>query len=195
MRIIGSSRGVGALLIAAIAAGLFGIAIVSFGTALIVRRLNATLVTPLNAVAGVANDVRNERRFDLRAPIDGLAEVRSLAANINALLDQLQEWQGQSETQQQALLYRASIDPLSGLPNRATFLDRLRETLGVATRTGDRFAVLFLDGNRFKDTNDRFGHAAGDRVITEVATRIAPLLRVGCGEEACRIVGPRLHRE
>lgn len=187
VEVIGSGDAIGALIAVALVTTLFGILLVAAGTYLIARSLGRNLVTPLHAIVDVAREVRLERRFDLRAQPQGVSEVRELAGGFNALLDQLQTWQGQNDSAQEALLYRASIDPLSGLPNRATFLERLRETLGMAQRSGDKLAVLFLDGNRFKETNDQYGHAAGDRVIAEVAARISPILRIG--DMAARVGG------
>ena len=164
-----------------------GITLIAFGTIAVARRLNRSLVKPLQGIATVTDRIRDERRLDLRVPNSGLREVRALAADINNLLDQLQDWQGQMDATHQALLHRANFDPLSGLPNRTTFLDRVRDTIRVAQRTGDSFAILFMDGDNFKDANDQFGHIAGDRIIAEIGARISPLLRVG--DVAARLGG------
>lgn len=68
-------------------------------------------------------------------------------------------------------------DSLTGLPNQALFLDRLGLALARARRLGSRLAVLFLDLDGFKDVNDRFGHAAGDRLLVEVTDRLQSCLR------------------
>ena len=68
-------------------------------------------------------------------------------------------------------------DPLTGLPNRALFLDRLGVALDRSRRTGASVAVLFLDVDDFKDVNDKLGHAAGDVVLTELAERLRRMLR------------------
>src|SRR5262249_36325370 len=67
-------------------------------------------------------------------------------------------------------------DPLPGLPNRARFLAGLRQSLARTGRTGELLAVLFLDLDRFKFVNDSLGHAAGDRLLVQVAERLR-----GCG--------------
>jgi diguanylate cyclase (GGDEF)-like protein len=68
-------------------------------------------------------------------------------------------------------------DPLTGLPNRALFLDRLTVALDRARRTNEKVAVLFLDVDDFKQINDKLGHAAGDRLLKELAGRLRAMLR------------------
>jgi diguanylate cyclase len=79
-----------------------------------------------------------------------------------------------SEQTTQNLLGR---DPLSGLPNRLLFAERLDEELNRLSRTDAGLAVLFLDLDRFKDVNDTFGHQAGDRLLKLAAQRLENLLR------------------
>lgn len=67
---------------------------------------------------------------------------------------------------------RAFSDPLTGLPNRAAFLDRVQETLDHQLLGGGRFAVLFLDLDRFKVINDSLGHGFGDQLLKEVSARL-----------------------
>ncbi|MQM38902.1 hypothetical protein KBTX_02923 [wastewater metagenome] len=71
----------------------------------------------------------------------------------------------------------AFYDEITGLPNRALFMDRLTVSLAGLRRGGSSLALLFLDLNRFKEINDRQGHAAGDRVLVEVAQRFRNTLR------------------
>lgn len=66
----------------------------------------------------------------------------------------------------------AFYDSLTGLPNRALFLDRLEHTLLASKRHGGHGAILFLDLDRFKDINDTQGHAVGDLALAEVARRL-----------------------
>jgi diguanylate cyclase (GGDEF)-like protein len=78
-----------------------------------------------------------------------------------------------------ALAHRALHDPLTRLPNRALFADRLRLALSRLERTQTCLAVLFLDLDGFKAVNDTLGHPAGDQVLVEVADRLRAGLRGG----------------
>jgi diguanylate cyclase (GGDEF)-like protein/PAS domain S-box-containing protein len=72
------------------------------------------------------------------------------------------------------LRHEAGHDSLTGLPNRAHLLDGLTRALAAAARSGDcsRVAVMFIDLDDFKKINDSLGHAAGDRLLCEVAERL-----------------------
>jgi len=73
--------------------------------------------------------------------------------------------------------YQALHDPLTDLPNRALFLDRLEQELASAERAGRVVAVLFIDLDNFKVINDSLGHHLGDRLLVEVSLRIRNCLR------------------
>jgi diguanylate cyclase (GGDEF)-like protein/PAS domain S-box-containing protein len=71
-------------------------------------------------------------------------------------------------------------DPLTGLPNRLFFLDRLESTIERSKNSNGDFAVLFLDLDRFKAVNDSMGHAAGDSLLEGVSTRLRGNIRSAC---------------
>ena len=77
------------------------------------------------------------------------------------------------------LAHESMHDPLTGLPNRLLFLDRLALAIARGNRTHAGVAVLFLDLDRFKDVNDSLGHDAGDELLVSVARRLESLLRPG----------------
>ncbi|HEY3071703.1 MAG TPA: diguanylate cyclase [Candidatus Limnocylindrales bacterium] len=77
------------------------------------------------------------------------------------------------------LLHDALHDPLTGLPNRALFQERAERALGRLRRRRTPLAVLFLDVDDFKLINDSLGHAAGDRLLIEIAARLSAAVRPG----------------
>jgi diguanylate cyclase (GGDEF)-like protein len=77
------------------------------------------------------------------------------------------------------LVHLANHDPLTNLPNRKFFRERLGISLDEAALNGEQLAVLFLDLDRFKLINDTFGHALGDKLLLMVAERLAGCFRKG----------------
>lgn len=90
----------------------------------------------------------------------------------------------------------ATHDPLTGLPNRALFRDRLSTSLQQAERNTEKLAVLFIDLDRFKSVNDTYGHDAGDHLLKQVSERLVAgvrgrdiLARLGGDEFGCVLTG------
>ena len=88
---------------------------------------------------------------------------------------------------EERLAQRALHDPLTGLPNRTLFHDRLDQALAAAHRGRDHVAVLFIDVDDFKRINDERGHSAGDALLREVAGALTRELRAG--DTAARLGG------
>ncbi len=91
----------------------------------------------------------------------------------------------------------AFYDALTGLPNRALLMDRLRQSLVQASLRGERVALLMMDLDRFKEVNDTFGHDAGDQVLQEVRDRMMEVMEAGItlarigGDEFAAVVSAR----
>ena len=75
------------------------------------------------------------------------------------------------------LRFIATHDPLTALPNRTMFSERLNQRLGAKRRQFDQHAILFIDLDRFKNINDTLGHEAGDRMLQDVAARLSHCVR------------------
>lgn len=73
----------------------------------------------------------------------------------------------------------AFYDPLTNLPNRRLFMDRIQHALATSSRSGRRGALLFLDLDNFKTLNDTMGHDVGDHLLQQVAQRLVPCVRDG----------------
>jgi diguanylate cyclase (GGDEF)-like protein/PAS domain S-box-containing protein len=78
---------------------------------------------------------------------------------------------------EQQLMQQALHDPLTGLPNRTLFMNRLEHALDRGRRRESRVAVLFMDLDNFKFVNDSLGHEAGDLLLVAVSNRVQPCLR------------------
>lgn len=96
---------------------------------------------------------------------------------------------------------RGLQDALTGLPNRLLFNDRLDSAIKEAQRSGESFAVIFVDLDRFKNINDSLGHGMGDQVLLAVAKRLRASVRAPdtvaryAGDEFTLILRHIVHRE
>jgi len=105
----------------------------------------------------------------------GIAEIKqveSALAHSRATLAATQTALATARAGEQRATHRAMHDTATGLPNRALFDDRLLHAIALAERHDWILAVMFIDLDRFKAVNDDHGHAAGDLVLKEVATRL-----------------------
>ena len=110
------------------------------------------------------------------------SRTRELAATNRELRAQIAE----RERVERQLSHQARHDDLTGLPNRAHLLDRMDAAIARIPQAGS-LAVLFMDLDRFKLVNDSVGHASGDQMLIEAASRLSALL--GQGQVAARLGG------
>lgn len=163
---------------------LAGAGATAVGIARASRELQRLIGAPLLALSTRTQTIRAQRRFDLRVPLGGATEIQALGQDVNALLAQVQQQQNdlrqrhaalQSEHEQ--LAHQSRRDALTGVANRAWFEQQLATAIDRARAHQERLAVLFIDVDDFKDVNDRYGHEAGDRVLTALASRLCSSVR------------------
>jgi diguanylate cyclase (GGDEF)-like protein/PAS domain S-box-containing protein len=108
-----------------------------------------------------------ENRYTLvRNGRDRLVEVEGIIIDIT-----------ERKAAEEKIALLARTDPLTGLANRATFGERLRQAFAAARRGAGPFAVFYLDFDHFKNINDTLGHAVGDELLQQVAERLKGALR------------------
>jgi diguanylate cyclase (GGDEF)-like protein len=151
----------------------------------------AVLAVLLALYAALYALVRHAERILRRQYAEREAAQAALAAAHNTLEARVQERTAALATANAALeaeiqdrrlaearaSYLAHHDELTGLPNRALFMDRLQQAIARAGRSGGAVAVLFLDLDRFKNINDSLGHATGDEMLKLVGALCARDLR------------------
>jgi diguanylate cyclase (GGDEF)-like protein/PAS domain S-box-containing protein len=102
--------------------------------------------------------------------------VRNTDGRCLGIVTTCEDITGQKEAEKK--IHRlAYFDPLTGLPNRGMFQDRLRQALALAHREDRKVCLVFLDLDNFKDVNDTYGHDFGDKMLREVAGRLAGSMR------------------
>lgn len=88
---------------------------------------------------------------------------------------------------EEKLKFLSLYDPLTKLPNRVLFYDRMKQEIAYARRERKKFSLMFLDLDNFKEVNDKFGHDIGDQFLQKVAKRFSTLLRKT--DTICRLGG------
>ena len=122
---------------------------------------------------GVQYDVTHPKETE-----DALRRAqRELSRTNQALEDKVAERTVQLQDANARLKYDALHDGLTGLANRALFEDHLRRVLDKNARKGPAYTVIYLDLDRFKSVNDTLGHASGDELLRQVASRLRDCLR------------------
>ncbi|MDB5851068.1 MAG: sensor diguanylate cyclase [Rhodoferax sp.] len=112
-----------------------------------------------------------------RSGINPGGEIGALAATLNRMAEALQQRNASLEASQDRLRMQAEHDHLTGLPNRALFLDRLNVAIARAERSQHPLGLLFLDIDHFKKVNDTLGHQAGDQLLRDFASRLKTAVR------------------
>ena len=167
--------------------------ILSFLLSLVLRK---KLIYPLLHLTTVAEEITETNKYSMRAEVLSKDEVGDLAACFNSMLETIEQREHILEVQVQhrtnalkqanhQLKRQANSDPLSGLPNRRYILDKLSslisDDLNLDTSISNalfdnKFAILGLDLDGFKEINDTLGHDSGDLLLIAVSKRISSIL-------------------
>lgn len=143
------------------------------GSALIVGRIYAARFTePIHQLRSTIQRLIEHRDFSQRAPPSSLTEVEDLRLEFNILLDEIGMRDLRLTQSNDALRRAAYIDVLTGLPNRAMLDSVLQTTIDTCNRQRSRACLFYLDIDAFKSINDRFGHAVGDELLSQIAGRL-----------------------
>lgn len=123
----------------------------------------------------------NQIEASLRAPYaiaSWVLPLPTMAALVGAFARAQRRLEDSLRSSHDQIRELALHDPLTGLPNRQHFQERLQRALELATRYGRTVGLLFIDLDGFKSVNDSLGHAAGDQVLCEVARRLERTVRL-----------------
>jgi diguanylate cyclase (GGDEF)-like protein len=156
-------------------------------------QLAAQRAAPLNEVTkrclrwrDAAAEVMVEQAARLALPTEvaraGLAMLqRSLDVTLVRMCESFEQERRRAheelQRRQEELVFLATHDPLTGLPNRTLILDRVEQMLVRSRRSQTPVAALFIDLDNFKSINDTLGHGAGDRLLKAVAARLRAVIR------------------
>jgi len=162
--------------------------------------LHRGIIATLRNITSSIHYVIRSGDFSLRIPESPTSEFQLFSDDLNSLLMEMQTLKASLIRDNRSLAAKALEDPLTGLANRSAFAARLTELLDQQYAE-ERFALLFLDGDRFKSINDNWGHAAGDEVLKAVGSRLSSLAaeqdlvaRLG-GDEFAMLVSSRASEE
>ncbi len=177
VKIYGSGRDLLKYIWISLVCALLGLALSAAAAYRLSRAASQAIIEPLQRLAGTVSGARRERQFSRRVAPADVFELRNLGDDVNALLEELERWQEQVESESASLEHQATHDPLTGLANRTRFEGRLQEALTSACEKGTRVALFFIDADHFKAINDQFGHEAGDAVLCAIAARLRAQVR------------------
>ena len=127
------------------------------------------IARPVSELASVARRIA-AGDYSATPSLSGVVEIGELAAAFRTMQDGI-------ASRESRIMDLAYCDPLTRLPNRALYNDRLDQAVASAERNGTRVAVLLMDLDHFKYVNDTLGHPIGDRILCAVTARLEEVLK------------------
>lgn len=153
---------------------------------LVVTEISYSITRPLVRLTGLTQRL-GQGNLQERAAVQSNDEIGRLGASINAMAERLAESQSTLKKRvsdlsqsRQKIRHQSTHDALTGLPNRAQFVESLQEALEKAQKRKTKTGVLTMDLDRFKAINDSLGHTIGDKLLQELSGRLSKVTR---GEE------------
>ena len=132
---------------------------------------NKYVFSPLKKFDEDIRKIDLENNLDYRIEVDEKSDLKFLKKSINKVLDKTQDYFGELKEKREYINFLANHDPLTELPNRRKFMDKLKDEL----RIENEGAVLLLDLDNFKDINDTLGHVYGDKVLKKISKKLIEL--------------------
>lgn len=130
-------------------------------------------IKPLTHIAQLVSD---QKAYNLRFPNNHIKEFQNLNNVFNELLEEIQIWNTNLQKENRQLSFKAHHDQLTTLPNRHFFYEELLNIFENPSYR-ENSALIFIDNNKFKVINDRYGHLADDAVLREMALRLKQSVR------------------
>ncbi len=153
--------------------------IATFITAKFRESLQKSILEPIAKLDEITTKIIKTKNLEHDIPIFNKDEIGDLAKNFKHMIGELDSYHTELNKQKNALSYQASYDSLTNLPNRVLLSDRLKQSIYKSSRNSEKFALFFIDLDKFKDINDTFGHDYGDKLLVKVAQRLGSILREG----------------
>ena len=144
------------------------------------------MLSPLSRLSRFAKEVKNSKDYSLRIKQDSEHEIADLTSNINSMMEAIDSEVNKNQqntkkllTQQHTMEHMANFDELTELPNRNCFMQTLKTYVANAEENASNLSLMFIDLDGFKDVNDNYGHAIGDKLLIYVSRRMEKCLREG----------------
>ncbi|AMC33309.1 sensor domain-containing diguanylate cyclase [Janthinobacterium sp. B9-8] len=161
---------------------------------IILNRLQVKALAPIFELSSIAENVVAQRNYSLRSNYEGNNELGRLSYHFNQMLAKIENWENdikaelnKSKESERCLDILANYDNLTKLPNRHYFHQALSSVIDKSILEENFSALMFIDLDNFKFVNDKYGHEAGDVVLTVIAQRLKSVLR--STDIPCRLGG------
>jgi len=139
---------------------------------------NRSYIFPLAELADQLRDSRESSQGGVPEKIEftETEDLNALADEFNSMIEAQQRSARQVKVKQQYLEFAAHHDPLTHLPNRLMFEDKLKRTVANAVEHNEPFVVFLVDLDNFKFFNDQYGHLVGDKMVAEIGNRLQSMM-------------------